>query len=588
MTKDEQGIQTEKIIYAYNDQNKVIQQDIYAGNSQQISYTVTFGYDNWGNTVYTRDSEGAEHFYSYSNSSSADQFIDSKGVPVTLFSNAFYTNSIPSHCHTLLVGEASINNGKVKETYLKYDVKGNVTETKALFPTRNYSVFSGVFSEPGQTSFTIDLTGLTITNGILVISAIPVPTSETLHETHSEPGTGWHNTGTWNQRSFYADYTQCTSIPEPDCFDGQTEIGPFDHYPGSPNYTGYTTWVEDSHTQYVQTNYTAIVNEYSAKVEYNLNSTSWTVITNNLSSGTTSITIPADKFIQGVNTLQFRESNSYSTTFSWTLYLNQGSTPDTSISQFTYDSYGNMTSFTNAMGNSISFGFDTQYHAYLTSITNALNNTITATHDFNTGLLTSMTDVEGNTTSFQYDILGRVTKKINPDLTEKEAVYDDLHNCVIIYDELDHYITRSYDGLGRVTRTEWHLSPTVSLTETYTYNYLDKMETVTDSGGHTYSYEYDSLGRITQVMNPDFTSKHIEYDDISNTVSFIDENSHKKEYHYDWIGHLLWVKEYTDPVNYYLTQYTYDLSGNVTSFSLCCRFNPGSRVLVVPVFIVPE
>ncbi len=88
ITRDEQGIQTEKIIHTYNNQNKVIQQDVYAGNSQQISYNVTFGYDNWGNTAYTKDPEGAEHFYSYSNSSSANQFTDSKELPVNLFSNA--------------------------------------------------------------------------------------------------------------------------------------------------------------------------------------------------------------------------------------------------------------------------------------------------------------------------------------------------------------------------------------------------------------------------------------------------------------------------------------------------------------------
>ncbi len=323
VTKDEQGIQTEKIMYAYNDQNKIIRQDVYAGNSQQISYSVTLGYDHWRNTVYTRDPEGTEHFYSYANSTSANKFIDSKGSPVALFTNAFYTNTVPSNCHTLLLGEAFINSGKVKEVYNKYDANGNLTEIRVLFPTRDYTVFSGVFAEPGQTTFQFDLTGLTVTNGILVITSAPVPTSEIVYETHSEPGTGWHNTGTWNQKSFYADYTKCTGG---DCYDGQTEIGLFDHYPGSPTYTGYTPWVENNRTQYVQTNYSTIVNEYPEKVEYNLNSGSWTEITSNLGSGTTSITILAGQFIQGVNTLQFRDSNTCSTTMEWTLYIDQGST----------------------------------------------------------------------------------------------------------------------------------------------------------------------------------------------------------------------------------------------------------------------
>ena len=53
-----------------------------------------------------------------------------------------------------------------------------------------------------------------------------------------------------------------------------------------------------------------------------------------------------------------------------------------------------------------------------------------------------------------------------PDLTEVEAVYDDEHNSVTIYNELDHCITRYYDGLSRLVRTDRYLSPTIILTET--------------------------------------------------------------------------------------------------------------------------
>jgi RHS repeat-associated protein len=562
ISKDEQGVQTEKIVYTYNSRNKVIRQDVYSGASTDISYSVIMGYDNKGNVIYTKNPEGAEHFYSYANTNCENQFVDSKGLPVDLFSNTFYTNSVPSNCHTLIAGEAFINNGKVQETYYKYDTDGNLTETKTLFPTRNYAVFSGTFDETTQTTFELDLTGLTITDGVLMISSIAVPTQETLHETHSEAGKGWLNTGSWSGKYFLADYYRCT--PEPDCFAGVIKIGPFEHYPGSPNYTGYTAWVEDN-TQYVKTSYSAIVNEYSEQTEYKLNNGSWTTITSNLGSGTTSTTIPASSFVQGLNTLQFQETNTYSTKSEWTLYIDQGSTPEEHITTFTYDTYGNMTSYTDALSNTTLFGFD-QNHIYLASITNALGQTVAVTHDFNTGLLTSMTDTKGNTTSFEYDLLGRVAKKIHPDLSELEAVYDDQNNCITIYDELDHYTIRSYDGIGRLTRTQWYLSPTTFIAETFTHNYLNKLKTRTDSEGHTYSYEYDSQGRLTKMVNPD-SFRQVQYNDISNTVSVLDENQHKKEYHYSWNETLLWVKEYTDPANYYLTHYTYDCLGNLTSFT---------------------
>jgi hypothetical protein len=69
------------------------------------------------------------------------------------------------------VGSAFINNGKVEETYHKYTTQGNLIETRTLFPTRDYAIFSGVFDETGQTTFEFDLTVLTITDGILVISS---------------------------------------------------------------------------------------------------------------------------------------------------------------------------------------------------------------------------------------------------------------------------------------------------------------------------------------------------------------------------------------------------------------------------------
>jgi RHS repeat-associated protein len=464
------------------------------------------------------------------------------------------------------VGEAFINSGKVTESYYKYDGNGNMIETKTLYPTRDYAVFSGTFDENGQTTFDIDLTEYNINDAILVISSIAVPTQETFYETHSEAGKGWLNTGSWSGKYFMANYFRCYNTNPPDCFNGSTKIGPFEHYPGTPNYTGYTTWVEEN-TQYVKTSYTAIVNEYPETVEYNLNDSSWNEITDNLGSGTTSITVPASLFVQSLNTLQFRDSNTFATRFEWTLYIDQGATQEEYITGYTYDTYGNLTSFTDALNHTTSFQYDVTYHAYLSQITDALDHTVSATYNLGTGTLTSMTDAKGSTTTYEYDILGRVTKKINPDLTEKEAVYDDQNNSVTVYDELEHPTVWFYDGLGRTSSIEWYLSPTDILLETYTYNYLNKVETRTDSAGHLYTYEYDTKGRMITLVNPDSTFMEAHYNDMLNSVTLSDENQHKKEYHYSRIGRLLWVKEYTDAVNYYLTEYTYDSAGNLTSFT---------------------
>ncbi len=564
VARDKNGVQTEKIVYTYDTGDRILQQSVYAGNSQEISYSTTFGYDNWGNVTYSKDPEGAEHFYSYANTSSGNQFTDSKGAPMNLFSNAFYSNTIPSHCHSLVVGDASSNRGKVKETYYRYDIKGNLTETKILFPTRDYAIFSGTFDEGSQTTFTFDLSGVTLSSGILVITSIPVSTLETLHEIHSRGGKGWHKTGDWQEESFYADYTHCAGD---DCYDGETEIGPFEHYPGTPNFVGTTTWVEDN-VQYVQANYSALVNECPEKVEYNLNSGIWTQITANLGTNTTSITIPLEQFIQGVNTVQFRDSNTYSTKFEWTLYMNQGATPQEYITRYSYDSYGNLTSIIDAEGHTKTYSYSANYqYAYLTSITDALGNTTSLSYDFSTGLAMTITTPNGNTSTYQYDLPGRVTRKVNPDLSQKEVVYDDLNNCVTIYDELDHFAKKYYDGLDRLNKVEWYRNGQVYAAETYTYDYLNNLLAKTDPGGHVYGYEYDSRGRTVRTINPCGNSSIMEFDDANARVKRTDENGHCKEYQYDWAKRLIAVKEYTDPVTFYLTHYEYDQAGNLTKIT---------------------
>jgi len=172
------------------------------------------------------------------------------------------------------------------------------------------------------------------------------------------------------------------------------------------------------------------------------------------------------------------------------------------------------------------------------------------------GNITSITDARGYTNQYEYDLLNRLKKKINPDLTEREAVYDDVNNTVTIYDELDHYTVKHFDGLGRVVGVEYN----GVYTEEYTYNYLNKVETRTDPLRLVYTYEYDSLGRITESHHPDGIYSQWVYNNSENTVTILDENSHSTEYHYDWAGNLLSVKELNHT---YVTEYAYDERGNV-------------------------
>jgi YD repeat-containing protein len=257
--------------------------------------------------------------------------------------------------------------------------------------------------------------------------------------------------------------------------------------------------------------------------------------------------------------------NTYATKFEWTLYIDQGAQPEEYITSYTHDVYGNLTSITDTETHTKTYSYSAQYqHAYMTSITDALGNTLSVLYEFETGLVSSITTPNGTTSTYQYDLLKRVTKKVNPDLTEKEIVYDDINNCVTIFDELDHFVKKYYDGLNRLEMVEWVNNGLSYAVETYTYDYMNNLATRTDPAGHIYMYEYDSRGRTTRMINPDMTFKAIEYDDTHAEVMYTDENGHSREYQYDWVQRLKAVKEYTDPVNFYLTQYEYNQAGNLT------------------------
>jgi RHS repeat-associated protein len=549
--------------YTHSSRKEVLQKNVY--KQGVYCYTEKFLYDSWGNIIYQENGEGEKVYTSYANTNYSKIFRDYTGN-IGEFSSIFYDNNIQSTIHTALIGSARIQGDKTIETYCQHDSKGHIVDMRQLFyGTINSSTFQDTFDESGSTSFLIDLTGVTLQgDATLKIQGVPHTNYETKTETHSKyKYCNWLNDGYWQGRYFYAEYVTKQWPPQ----QGYEPVGPFDHYPGTPGYQSYTKWVS-AYTQYVKTTYNEYTDKYPEKVEYNLNGGTWKVLSTHLGGKKVYCSIPAEEFISGENTLYFRESSSWTTEFEWVLYVPHAVSPIEDVStSFVYDGYGNVISITDSLNNTTTLGYDTQYYAYLTTITNALNNTTTATYDLSRGFLTSITDAKMNTTSFEYDILGRVTKKINPDLTELEAVYDDENNVTTIYDELDNYMKRYYDGVGRLIKQEWYLTDTMKLTEIYDQTYLNKLKTRTDPEGDVYTYEYDPLGRMTKIFNPDSSYREFQYTDITNIIYVFDENQHKTEYQYNWAGRLLQVKEYTDAANYYLTEYTYDSSGHLTSFT---------------------
>jgi RHS repeat-associated protein len=586
--KNASGNAIRKYLYTYNSNKEITEEKVY-NDGLTLSYTDYYAYDNWGNIIYVKNAEGHGKFFSYANTNTSGFFVDNTGTIIRKFTNAFSNSAVPSSVHTVLLGAVEKQDETyVGEIYLTYDSEAHPTQAKNSFgsPTA-YLTFSGTFDEKtGNTSFPIDLTGHTAAgNGILEITGLE--SDDTFQESHSyncpcNPNIKctW-SSGYWSGQYYSVRWSYCGGIP-PDCDEGWASVGPFIHCPQTLGYQNYTTNPPlggKSHTFAVTTNWKV----YPVQVQYNLDGSPWKTITSDLQNTTTQMTVP---ITDGSHTLHFSESSSFDTKFSWALYVPVDNTPDTYATGTTYDTYGNITSITDAESNIITFTYSPSYsYAYLTEISGTVGTdiiTTKATYDYNRGWITSIQQPKGVATSgydilYTYDLSGRVTKKEFPLLTGQsqrayvEAVYDDTNRTVTIIDQLRHYVVQQHDKLGRLTDAKWYTgtygSGTLYTTISYTYRYDDRILSMTDQGDDTYTFTCDFLGRYTQIQYPDSSLISCSYEDTNGKVTITNERGFDKILWYDWLSRLTKVEEEYATNSFAVTVYQYDEVSHLVAYT---------------------
>jgi RHS repeat-associated protein len=579
-----------KYTYTYSSKNEIIQESVYSDGST-LSYTTYYAYDSWGNCIYVKNAEGHESYFSYANTDTSGFFMDKDGTIIKTFTDAFANSDVPSSVHTALLGMAEKQDATyVKEMYVTYDSEAHPTQYKNSFGnTTTWLTFSGTFNEKtGSTSFPINLTGYTVAgNGVLQITGLASDDTYQESKYTSCPGSGcrtcaWLSSGSGWSNNNYVVHWYCFIAPgEED--EGYQPIGPFTHYPGTFGYQSYSTnpaLGQSSTTFTVTTNWKA----YPVQVQYKMNSESYHTLSSNLKNTTVKHT--ATGFIDNSsNTLYFTESSAYNTKFSWYLYVPVNNSPDTYTTSLAYDSYGNVTSITDAESTTTSLTYSATYsYAYLTEISSTVGqDTITTkmTYDSNRGWITSTQLPKGVDAGsgydylYTYDVLGRPTKKEFPLLSGQgqrsyvELVYDDTNRTVTIIDPLRHYIVQQFDKLGRLTDIKLYTgtygSGSLYATKSYAYHYNDLLSTITDLGNDQYTYSYDFLCRLTQVTYPGSVSVSYTYDDTNNKVTFTDGRGYDVISWYDWLSRLEKVEEEYATDTFAETTCQYDEVGHLTS-----------------------
>lgn len=238
-----------------------------------------------------------------------------------------------------------------------------------------------------------------------------------------------------------------------------------------------------------------------------------------------------------------------------------------------YDNFGNPRKSWDAKGNFSTTDYSSTYaYAYPTSVTTPVPDasgangssqafTTSSVYDFNTGLPTSATDANGQTSVIEYnDALLRPTKVTAPNgqqnITEYGAGTSAATRFVKVRTQIDATNWKEgyswYDGLGRTVKSQ----SVASTGDVFTETEYDQMGRAKRSSNPHRANEtiywtentYDDLGRVTKVKTPDNAEVNTAYllgtgTTVGTVVTVTDQASKQRRSITNGLGQLTRVDE---------------------------------------------
>ncbi|KAA3646532.1 MAG: hypothetical protein DWQ07_10000 [Chloroflexi bacterium] len=236
-----------------------------------------------------------------------------------------------------------------------------------------------------------------------------------------------------------------------------------------------------------------------------------------------------------------------------------GFTPDHEINvrtEYSYDENGNRLTITDGNGNTSGFTYDVLNR--LLTEKDPLNHTTTYGYDA-IGNRTSLIDANGQTTTYSYDDANQLRYIDYPGFDyDVEFDYDDVGRRTQMEEDLG-VTAWTYDDLGRPTAIMDPFGDTVS----YGYDAVGNRTTLTYPDGKTVAYQYDSANRLTQVTDWDSLVTDYNYDAANRLSTVTIPSGVTTSYSYDDANRLLDINhQRNDFVTLSDFSYTYDGAGN--------------------------
>lgn len=179
--------------------------------------------------------------------------------------------------------------------------------------------------------------------------------------------------------------------------------------------------------------------------------------------------------------------------------------PDSSSESFSYDAFGNRTSWLDRAGGAWTYTYNAR--GQVTSVLNPSGGTTASSYNAN-GTLANTTDPAGNVTIFGYDALRRINLATYADTLTRAYAYDALDHVISVTDEANNVTGFTYDDNGNL---ETIVDPSTA-TWTFVYDDLDRLASVLNPLGHTAHATFDALGRVDEIADGSGRSLTLGYD----------------------------------------------------------------------------
>lgn len=219
--------------------------------------------------------------------------------------------------------------------------------------------------------------------------------------------------------------------------------------------------------------------------------------------------------------------------------------PDSTSMLYTYDAAGNVATVRdeNHTTANTTYKYDPVNRLSLVTqkLSTAPGGTITTQYAYDLhGNLTTVTDPNGNITTYAFDDFGRMKQQVSPVTGTTTYTYDLSGNLLTTTDANAATTLRSYDVLGRVTSATSSRTglPTEQVAYTYDQNVcewgngLGRVSTMSDPVGVT-TYCYDRRGLLTKTTDGLGYTLRFGYDAEGNRASMVYPSGRTVTYTFD-------------------------------------------------------